>query len=49
MAFSKFKALVRASEPRNLEDLRQAAANAIEKFLPTECKDFFTKAGYQLI
>jgi len=49
MAFSKFKALIRAAEPRNLEDLRKAAANAIEKFIPTECKNFFAKGGYQSI
>ena len=49
MAFSKFKALIRAAEPRTLEDLRKAAANAIEKFIPTECKNFFAKAGYQSI
>ena len=49
MAFSKFKALIRAAEPRTLEDLRKAAANAIEKFIPTECKNFFDKAGYQSI
>lgn len=49
MAFSKFKALIRAAEPRSLEDLRKAAANAIKKFIPTECKNFFAKAGYQSI
>ena len=49
MAFSKFKALIRAAEPRNLEDLRKAAANAIEKFIPTECKNFFARAEYQPI
>ena len=46
---SKFKALIRASEPGTLEDLRKAVANAIEKFIPTECKNFFDKAGYQSI
>ena len=47
MAFSKFKALIRAAEPGTLEDLRKAAANALEKFIPIECKNFFAKAGYQ--
>jgi transposase len=49
MAFSKFKTLIRAAEPRTLEDLRKAAANAIEKFIPIECKNFVAKAGYQSI
>ncbi len=46
MGFSKFKALVRAAAARTLETLWQAATQAIEKFTPAECTNFFTAAGY---
>jgi transposase len=47
MAFSKFKALIRAAEERTLGGLWNAAAGAIEKFAPAECANYFAKAGYQ--
>jgi transposase len=49
MAFSKFKALVRAANARGLAQLWQAATQAIDKFTPSECKNYFTKAGYNSI
>lgn len=49
MAFSKFKALVRATNSRTLEDLWKAATDTIEKFTPDECQNYFNKAGYNPI
>jgi transposase len=49
MAFSKFKALVRAANARELEHLWKAATGAIEKFTQTECRNYFIKAGYNAI
>jgi transposase len=46
MGFSKFKAHVRAAAAQTLETLWKAASQAIEKFTPSECKNFFTEAGY---
>ena len=46
MAFSKFKAILRAAAARTLDALWQAAANAIEQFKQNECHKFFTHAGY---
>ncbi len=46
MGFSKFKAHVRAAAARTFETLWQAATQAIEKFTPAECTNFFTAAGY---
>ena len=48
MAFSKFKAILRAAAARTLDALWQAAANAIEQFKQNECRNFFTHAGYNL-
>lgn len=49
MAFSKFKALVRAANQRTLEGLWKAATSAIEKFTREECRNYFKKAGYHAI
>lgn len=46
MAFSKFKAILRAATARTLDALWQAAANAIEQFKQNECRNFFKHAGY---
>ncbi len=46
MGFSKFKAHVRSAAARTLETLWQAATQAIEKFTPAECTNFFTAAGH---
>jgi transposase len=49
MAFSKFKALIRAANPRGLEHLWKAATQAIEKFTQLDCRNYFSKAGYKSI
>lgn len=49
MAFSKFKALVRAANARELEHLWKAATSAIEKFTQNDCRNYFIKAGYNAI
>jgi transposase len=46
MAFSKFKALMRAAEQRNVEDLWKTAAKAIEKIAPRDCFAYFKHANY---
>jgi transposase len=46
MAFSKFKALMRAAEARTLKDLKEAAAKAIEKITAADCFAYFTHANY---
>jgi transposase len=49
MAFSKFKALIRAANPRGLDQLWKAATQAIEKFTQLDCRNYFIKAGYNSI
>lgn len=49
MAFSKFKALMRAAAARTLDDLWTAAQHAIERFTPTDCTNDFAAAGYDAI
>ncbi len=46
MAFSKLKALLRKAAARNIDDLWEAIAQAIEAFKPEECKNYFAAAGY---
>jgi len=46
MAFSKFKAFLKKTAARTVDDLWNAIAEAIELFTPTECKNFFAAAGY---
>lgn len=46
MAFAKLKALLRAAAARTVDDLWHAVANAIERFSPDECRNYFAKAGY---
>jgi transposase len=46
MAFSKFKALMRAAEARTLDDLQKAATQAIEKITPADCAAYFKDAKY---
>lgn len=47
MAFSKFKAYMRAAAARTLDSLWTAAAQAIDQFTPNECANYFEAAGYQ--
>lgn len=46
MAFSKFKAILRAAAARTIPDLWSAIASAIERFTPAECRAYFEAAGY---
>jgi transposase len=46
LAFSKFKALMRAAKARTLDDLQKAATQAIEKITPADCVAYFKDAKY---
>jgi transposase len=46
MAFSKFKALLRAAAARTIPDLWEAIRIAIDAFTPTDCQNDFAAAGY---
>ena len=46
MAFSKFKAFLKRGAARTIDDLWDAIANAVDIFTPTECRNYFTVAGY---
>lgn len=47
MAFAKLKALLRKAAPRTIEALWTAIGDAIDRFTPTECTNFFAAAGYE--
>ena len=49
MAFSKFKAFMRATAARTLDGLWTAATQAIERFTPTDCANYFAAAAYDAI
>jgi len=46
MAFSKFKALLRAAAPRTIPALWKSIKEAIDKFTRAECQAYFAAAGY---
>ena len=46
-AFAKLKALLRKAAARCIDDLWNAVADAITKFTPEECANYFTTAGYE--
>jgi hypothetical protein len=46
MAFSKFKAFLKETAARTVDDPWNAIAEAIELFTPTECENDFATAGY---
>jgi transposase len=46
MAFSKLKAILKGVAARTHDDLWQAAADALNRFSPSDCKGYFTAAGY---
>lgn len=46
MAFSKLKAILRKAAPRTVTDLWGALAKALDALTPTECRNYFTAAGY---
>lgn len=46
-AFAKLKALLRKAAARTIPDLWQAIADAIPRFMPDECQNYFEAAGYE--
>jgi transposase len=46
MAFAKLKALLRAAAARTIPDLWDALTNALDRFTPNECQNYFAAAGY---
>jgi transposase len=46
MAFSKLKAILRGAAPRSLDGLWDAIKQAIERYTPSECANYFAAAGY---
>ena len=46
MAFAKFKAILRKTAERTVEDLWAAIGKIIETFAPDECRNYFKAAGY---
>jgi len=47
MGFAKFKAFLKRIAARSVDDLWQANAKAVDVFTPSECRNFFTAAGYE--
>lgn len=46
MAFAKFKACLKKTAARNIDDLWNAIADAVELFTRTECENYFAASGY---
>ena len=46
MAFSKFKAFLKKTAARTVDDLWKAIAEAIELFTPIKCENYLAAAGY---
>lgn len=46
-AFAKLKALLRKLAARTVEALWHAIAEAIERFTPSECTNYFANSGYE--
>ncbi|RMH30711.1 MAG: IS630 family transposase [Planctomycetota bacterium] len=46
MAFAKLKARLRKAAARTIDDLWDAIAEAIDRFPPGECRNYFATAGY---
>jgi transposase len=46
MAFAKLKAFLRRESPRELPQLVQAVAEALDTFSPAQCKNFLTHCNY---
>lgn len=46
MAFSKLKAVLRKERKRDVDGLRRAIFDALDKFPPEECVNFLAAAGY---
>ena len=46
-AFAKLKALLRPARPRTFDQICAVVAHAIERFTPTECRNFVRNSGYR--
>jgi transposase len=46
MAFAKLKALLRTAAAPTVPDLRAAIRQALTRFTPQECRNYFAAAGY---
>jgi transposase len=46
-AFAKLKAFLRKAATRTIDDLWRAIGDALPKFTPQECANYFTAAGYE--
>ncbi len=49
IAFSKFKAFLKKTAARNMDNLWDAIAKGIDTFTPTECRNYFAAAGYDRV
>lgn len=47
LAFAKLKALLRGAAARTIPALWQAIGTALDRFTPTECRNYFSAAGYE--
>ncbi len=48
MAFSKIKALLRKADARSYDKIWKTVGDICGTFLPSECRNFFKAAGYEL-
>ena len=46
LPFAKLKALLNGAAKRTITELWDAVADAIDRFTPTECRNYFAAAGY---
>ena len=46
-AFAKLKAILRKATARTLDDLWNAVRDALPRFTPSECANYFSAAGYE--
>ncbi len=44
--FAKLKALIRRAEPRTREHLWQTIGTTLDRFAPTECRNYLANSGY---
>ncbi len=47
MAFAKLKALLRGAAARTMQALWQAIGTVLDRFTPSECRNYFIAAGYE--
>jgi transposase len=45
-AFAKLKWLLRSAAQRTVDGLHQAIADALDRFSPSECRNYFRNSGY---